>query len=75
MTWTPKIGDRVVKNPERWRASECDVYIDGVGKVIKPPFAHVDGVFGDPPSVDVQWADGRYFHYCYELLPYQEDEK
>lgn len=58
------IGDRVIKNPATWVASEFDSWGAGVGigVVIKPPFPLDDG------EVDVRWPAGRCFQREEELL-------
>jgi hypothetical protein len=64
------VGDKVVRNPATWVASDFDSWGRGVGVgiVVDPPFS-VD----DMNSVDVRWPAGRCFESCEGLLPAPED--
>jgi hypothetical protein len=61
-----KVGDRVVKNPGKWKVTDFDSWGRGVGVgiVVEPPFA-----IDDLDQVDVCWAGGRCFESIYGLLP------
>lgn len=67
------IGDRVVKNPATWTASEFDSWGAGVGvgEVVGPPWSHEGG----PAHVDVRWPAGRCTQRCDELLPDRPGEE
>lgn len=71
--WIPEIGERVVKNPEKWRSSEYDAWGsgDGVGVVVPFEFQSAGVPFDQDgnPYVDVRWPKGRSMSYCSELLP------
>jgi hypothetical protein len=57
-----KVGDRVVKNPKMWIASEFDKWGagHGIGEV-------VDLLSGN--DIDVRWPSGRCLQRYFELLP------
>lgn len=59
-----KIGDKVIKNPQTWVASEFDVWGsgEGVGEIIGFD-GPVDDLF-----IDVRWEGGCSFHMPEELL-------
>ena len=66
MTPEFRVGDRVVRNPATWVASEFDSWGRGVGVgvVVAPPFA------GDDLNlVDVRWPAGRCFEAVRGLRP------
>lgn len=54
------IGDRVVKNPDRWIASDFDAWGAGIGVGVI--------VEADAEFVDVRWPAGRCFQRRSELL-------
>jgi hypothetical protein len=57
------IGDRVVKNRDRWQPSEFDRWGAGVG------VGEVVGVLGGLPTViDVRWPAGRCYQRADEVL-------
>lgn len=61
-----RMGDRVVKDPANWQASEFDAWGagEGVGTVVE---VTDDAEAGD--VVDVRWPGGRCYRLARELLP------
>ncbi len=57
---TMKPGDKVLKNPEKWRVTEFDAWGRGVG---------VGEVLAVEPDIDVWWPGGRCFEDDDQLLP------
>lgn len=55
-----KIGDKVVKNPLRWHASEFDAWGAGKG---------VGRIVAVAPALDVVWPTGRSWQHESELMP------
>jgi hypothetical protein len=64
------VGDRVVKNPARWRPNAFDSWGrgQGVGVIVEPPFTL------PPDEVDVRWPAGRCFESADQLLPAPDRE-
>jgi len=64
-----QIGDKVVKNPNTWIASEFDAWGrgEGVGEIVQPPF----DLGGD--WLDVRWPAGRCFEHASGLSPVSND--
>ena len=62
--WRP--GQRVVKNPARWVASDFDGWGrgQGVGIIVQAPYD-----VSDVNMVDVRWPGGRCFEAVDQLLP------
>ncbi len=62
-----KVGDQVIKHPEKWQWNEMSDWGrgKGIGIIVDPPFVLQEG------SVDVAWPTGRCFEKVEQLLPYQ----
>ena len=63
------IGDKVIKNPEKWVANDFDAWGrgEGIGVVVEPPFAM------DDDEVDVRWPAGRCFEEVEWLLLWRDE--
>ena len=59
-----EIGDKVIKNPEKWIVTDFDSWGRGigVGTIVEPPFVCDENEF------DVRWPSGRCFETGDQLI-------
>lgn len=59
-----KIGDYVIKDPDKWVKNDFDTWGRGIGigQVVEPPYKM------DDDEVDVRWPGGRCFEFVDQLL-------